>query len=322
VKAFSADSEYKSQPEISFEYDSNEKRVSSVCTLRDNAKYVSNYTRDENGLLNHIHIDCYSNDLTKAKNSFDYDISYNNDSIKLSKTNGGNVTNDIKEESDKSSPESNLEESNESSHETPAEEAEDNDSDEEQDKESDNVDSEPSKIKEYTAEELLKKSVPEILELMNNDITVERGGAYSTFGSDPSGTVCFYNFDVLPGFVFCPRGADAENDLSVAERNIINGEYDSLSFIVMVNSAKLNGEISADMSYNEISEITGSYSTSSPAGQGNITQDLTRFCDNAKYAYVTYETSDDAKNHMSQNGFDEEFLKQEDPNVRFIIVFS
>ena len=322
IKAGCMEPNQRSKVGFSFEYNSNNKRISSAGIQTNNDKYVSNYTRDKNGLLNHIHIDYYSNDMTKAKNSYDYDISYNNDSIQLSKTNGENSIKDIKEESDETSLESDLEESDESSHETPAEESEDNDSAEEQDKEHENIDSEPRKIKEYTAEELLQKSISEILELMNNDITVERGGTYSTFGSDPSGTVCFYNFDVLPGFVFCPRGADAENDISVAERNIINGEYESLSFIAMVNSAKLNGDISADMSYNEISEITGSYSTSPPAGQGNITQDLTGSCDNAKYAYVTYETSDEAKNHMNQNGFDEDFLKQEDPNVRFIIAFA
>lgn len=156
IKAGCMEPNQRSKVGFSFEYNSNNKRISSAGIQTNNDKYVSNYTRDKNGLLNHIHIDYYSNDMTKAKNSYDYDISYNNDSIKLSVTNGENSIKDIKEESDETSLESDLEESDESSHETPAEESEDNDSAEERDKDSDDVDS--GQINESSAEEPLKQS--------------------------------------------------------------------------------------------------------------------------------------------------------------------
>ncbi len=192
------------------------------------------------------------------------------------------------------------------------------------------VPTEAPQAKKYTAEELLTKTVPEILEIFNDDIIVEYNGTHSHFGSS-TGSLCFYNFDILPGFVFCPKGATediashqgpiTESDLSVIKHSIIVYHYEDLQFVAMMDDAKMNDEISAGMTYNEISAVTGNYATRPPAGQGLITQELTAFCDGAANASVTYETSNEAMKHMSNDGYDQDYLKQENPKAMYIIAY-
>ncbi|SCX07355.1 hypothetical protein SAMN02910436_00530 [Ruminococcaceae bacterium P7] len=179
---------------------------------------------------------------------------------------------------------------------------------------------EAPKAAEYTAEELLTKNVPEILEILNFEITVENNGSRSHFGSS-TGMPCFYNFEKLPGFVFCPANG-VYKDASSFEYDILSGKYINLLFIAVMDDAKLNDDISAYMTYNEISKCTGSYATLPPAGQGLITQDLTAACKNASNASVTYETSDEAIQHMSDDGYDVKYLKQENPRAEYIIAYK
>lgn len=168
---------------------------------------------------------------------------------------------------------------------------------------------------EYTIEELLLKSVPEILEIMGNDISVEVKG----YGGSSTGAICFYNYDKLPGFVFAPNGPIYDpvgTDLDDVKNNILSGDYETLSFVTAIKTGKVNDLFTADMTYNDISGVTGIYSTQPPAGQGLIKQDLTDFCNNCRYALVTYETSIEAMKHMdSRTGYDPEYLKQENPKV-------
>ena len=159
-----------------------------------------------------------------------------------------------------------------------------------------------------TMEELLTMSVPEILELLDYDITVEYNAEHSHYGSS-TGSICFYNFDKLPGFVFNPKGI------------AYNNTYPKLSFVVATDGAKMNDSISSAMTYNELSAVTGNYATNPPAGQGLITQNLSAFCANARSASVTYETSSEALQHMDKTGCDVEFLKQENPKVSYIIAY-
>lgn len=182
---------------------------------------------------------------------------------------------------------------------------------------------EAPKPKTYTTEDLLVKSVPEILELLDYDITVDISSVYAYYGSTGGG-LCFYNFDKLPGFIFYPEGVafnPNNSDLNEIKQNILDGDNVSLSYITAIDNAKLSDKISSDMSYNEISGITGNYSTQPPAGQGFIKQDLSGFCKNCKYASVVYETSNEAMQHMSKSGYDEEFLKQENPKAMYIVAY-
>lgn len=175
--------------------------------------------------------------------------------------------------------------------------------------------------REYTAEELLAMSVPQILDLMDNTITVEFGGNRSTFGSS-IGVVCFYNDEKLPGFVFSPKNTivnPSESELAIIKNDILDGEYTELQFVAMMDGAKLNDEISADMTYNQISAVTGDYSNLPPAGAANIRQDLKSFCKGAASAEVVYETNKDDYKYLSGNGFDVDYVKQIDPAVKYII---
>lgn len=180
---------------------------------------------------------------------------------------------------------------------------------------------EAPKPKEYTAEELLSKSVPEILEIIGNEINVDIRG----YGGSSTGSICFYNLDKLPGFVFSPQGLiyyPDETDLNDVKNDILSGDYETLSFIAVIDNGKVNDLFSANMTYNEISGVTGNYSTQPPAGQGLIKQDLSAFCNNCSHATVTYETSSEAMKHMdSKTGYDPAFLKQENPKVDNITVY-
>lgn len=174
---------------------------------------------------------------------------------------------------------------------------------------------------EYTVEELLLKSVPEILEIMENDITVEVTG----YGGNSTGSICFYNYDKVPGFLFSPKSIiynPDKTDLDDVKKNILLGDYENLSFVTAIKSGKVNDLFSADMTYNEIADITGIYSTQPPAGQGLIRQDLTAFCNNCSHVAVTYETSSEAMKHLdSKTGYDPEYLKQENPKVDNITAY-
>ena len=175
-----------------------------------------------------------------------------------------------------------------------------------------------------TIEELLTMSVPEILELLDYDITVESNAEHSYYGGS-TGSICFYNFDKLPGFVFSPNGVlynPVGTDLDKIKADILANTYPKLSFVVATDGAKMNDSISSAMTYNELSAVTGNYATNPPAGQGLITQNLSAFCPNARSVSVTYETSKEAFNHVDNKiGYDVEFLKQEDPKVSYIIAY-
>ena len=46
------------------------------------------------------------------------------------------------------------------------------------------------------------------------------------------------------------------------------------------------------------------------------------FCKNAANASVTYETSNEAMQHMSNDGYDVDFLKQENPKAMYMIAYK
>ena len=113
--------------------------------------------------------------------------------------------------------------------------------------------------REYTAEELSEKTVPEIIDIMEGEFSFEqtRGLIWSSGGG-----FYIHNEDVLPGFVFYINEAETDyQELQATEgkekadtkirENLINGKYDTVAFIAMYDSAKLNDSISADMNYQQ-----------------------------------------------------------------------
>ena len=181
---------------------------------------------------------------------------------------------------------------------------------------------------EHTGEELLKMNVPQIIEWMGNEITVDsRGENYYIF---PMGYVYFYNFDKLPGFVFyiqperhpnTPPDQFSESDLADIKSDILAGKYNEFSFLAITDGARLNQSISSNMTYSQISSTVGTYSVSPIAGAGNLTQDITSACENVSYATVCYTMPQDAYQHVDENGqISSEFLLQNDPKVKCIIL--
>ena len=89
---------------------------------------------------------------------------------------------------------------------------------------------------EYYAVDLIKKSLPEIKEIMGGEYRSERLQLSNAFSSD--GCPYIYNNDILPGFAFADGGDD----------------YYGIS---IMDGAKLNSSISSDMTYNQIADIVG-----------------------------------------------------------------
>lgn len=181
---------------------------------------------------------------------------------------------------------------------------------------------------EHTGEELLKMNVPQILELMGNDISVHcQGEKYYIF---PMGYVYFYNFDKLPGFVFyiqperrpnTPPDQFSESDLADIKSDILAGKYNDIRFLAITDGARLNQRISSNMTYSQISSTVGTYSVNPIAGAGSLTQDITSACENVSYATVSYTMPQDASQHVDENGrISSEFLLQNDPKVKCIIL--
>ena len=90
----------------------------------------------------------------------------------------------------------------------------------------------------YTAMQLINKSLDEIKEIMGGDYDSEHIQLSNAFSSN--GAPYIYNYTALPGFAF------ATND----------NDYYGIS---IMDGAKLNDEISSDMTYNQIADIIGDH---------------------------------------------------------------
>lgn len=94
----------------------------------------------------------------------------------------------------------------------------------------------PTETKTYTAVELAGKSLDEIKSIMGGNYKSEHIQLSNAFSSD--GTSYVYNYDVLPGFAF----------------ETYDNDYRGIS---IMDGAKLNDQISSDMTYNQIADIIG-----------------------------------------------------------------
>lgn len=124
-------------------------------------------------------------------------------------------------------------------------------------------------ISDHTAAELIKYNVSELVALMGNDFDLERCGKRLVHYSD--GGLCFYNDKTLPGYAFFLNEAEADlhslqeagksddEAFSEIKENILSGKYKDYDFFSIYGGAKYNNEITSNMGYVEISEITGSY---------------------------------------------------------------
>ena len=113
--------------------------------------------------------------------------------------------------------------------------------------------------REYTAEELSEKTVPEIIDIMCGEFNFDKSKGLIWYSD---GGFYIYNDDKLPGFVFyideaqndyqSLKDTEAEETANKQIREYLtSGKYKTISFIAMYGSAKLNDSISADMNYQQ-----------------------------------------------------------------------
>lgn len=112
------------------------------------------------------------------------------------------------------------------------------------------IETEPE-VLEYTAVELAGKSLNEIIEIMGGDYEADHLQLSNAFSSD--GCPYIYNENKLPGFAFVAQEGDT-----------------SYSGISIMNGAKLNDTISANMTYNQIADTIGDMDGFLAGQEGNI----------------------------------------------------
>lgn len=119
-----------------------------------------------------------------------------------------------------------------------------------------------------TAMDLIDKSLAEIVGLMGDDYNLERKDFSPAFGTG-GGTLMIYNENTMHGLAVCPSYSsgiykDIENGVNVREK-IHEGAY-YYDGIAIVGNGKLNDNISADMTYNELAAVIGDFEPG-PAAQ-------------------------------------------------------
>ena len=149
----------------------------------------------------------------------------------------------------------------------------------------------------YTAEDLIDKSVPEIVEIMGGDFEIEFNGSHLIHYT--SGGLCIYNDQTLPGFTFFIDEAesdfinissgDFDSNLAFIKSNILDGKYEKFTFMSVYDGAAYNEEINANMDYEKISAITGYQNCIMTAGIERIIQDIDS-TDMIESASIYYDT--------------------------------
>lgn len=112
------------------------------------------------------------------------------------------------------------------------------------------IETEPEVV-EYTAVELAGKSLNEIIDIMGGNYEANHLQLSNAFSSD--GCPYIYNENKLPGFAFVAQEGDS-----------------NYSGISVMNGAKLNENISSDMTYSQIADIVGDMDGFLAGQEGNI----------------------------------------------------
>lgn len=170
---------------------------------------------------------------------------------------------------------------------------------------------------EYTAQELAGMSLSQIVDILGPDFEIATDGEYLIYYTSPS--VHIYNFDVLPGYIFYIDGInpyfESESDIENERQKIIDGEYDRVSFIGLVDDAKLDSDVSADMTYNELTQVYGDFEMPSPAGAGTV-------CYSEDNVVLCFNYKDIADGDpFSGNGYTVQVLKKYNPPLEYIICY-
>ena len=177
------------------------------------------------------------------------------------------------------------------------------------------------KDKTYTALELIDKNLSEISEIAGGKLKCEMKDFSVAFGTG-GGTLMIYNDDTLPGIAFHPSYVsgiykDFDENKNVVS-NIKNGKYD-YDGIAVYGSGKLNRNISADMTYNEVSDFVGYHDCS---GVAQNTLMFTADVDGYQTAFYFSEYDNQKLNKLISNGIvSKEDMKSVNPKLSSIAVY-
>ena len=175
--------------------------------------------------------------------------------------------------------------------------------------------------KEYTAEELSEKTIPEIIDIMGGEFNFDKSKGLIWYSG---GGFYIYNDDRLPGFVFYIDEAQSDyqslKDTEGEEKadkqireNLINGKYKTISFIALYGSAKLNDSISADMNYQQFISAYGYAPTGAIPPSERVGHILRYDKERIKTVQVYYNYSGTRRNSREKES-DEE-MNQINPDV-------
>lgn len=181
----------------------------------------------------------------------------------------------------------------------------------------------PTEVKkEYTAMDLIKMDLSEIIKLMGDDYKLERKTLSVGFGSDGN-TLMVFNESTLPGLAVCPSYSsgiyeDVENNNNVREK-IRQGSYDYQG-IAVYDKGKLNDKISADMTYNELAKEIGEFNTE---GVAQETLAYTTKTDGYRVSYYfsTYDYSE-LGSRIDNGTVSSSDMKDINPKLKSIAVFK
>lgn len=173
----------------------------------------------------------------------------------------------------------------------------------------------------FTGINIIKKSLSEITELMGNDYQLNKQQFSTAFGSKP--VLMIYNEATMPGLAVCPSYSsgiyqDIENGVNVREK-IQQGSY-TYDGIAVYGSGKLNENISADMTYNDLATEIGDFDTQ---GVGQETLVYTTEMDGYKVSYYfsTYEYSG-LSDRIKNGKITSADMKTVNPKINSIAIFK
>ena len=187
--------------------------------------------------------------------------------------------------------------------------------------------------REYTALELADKSLAEIIDIMGGDFEIEYNGKHLIYYT--SGGLCIYNDETLPGFAFFVKPRDdidreelssPEGNLDDVKTDILSCKYDGFYFMGVYDKAKYDDNISADMTYKEVSEVLNTYELEPIVASSSLRQKLCydgqESTDNqVQYQYVEVQTYQKQTEYGVFTAPNVESAKEKNPSIKGIVVF-
>ena len=167
---------------------------------------------------------------------------------------------------------------------------------------------------EYTAEELLDKSLDEIIEIMGGDFECSRELITTSFGTGDF-RVWIYNNDILPGIAIMPK-VDQQLDLSETKTLIKSGGQDYYG-IVCIESGKYNDSFSADMTYNDIASQFGYRDLQTVGAERSYHYGAEI---NGRQVSFCFISDDELESHSERGYLSSDVLKEYNPKIHDIAV--